>query len=146
MRLGSPLAGATAPATPFIYEQLVAAKDLDGYGHVNNAVYPLWFDRCARAHSELLGLGTGLTEQGFGWVVVETHIRFKGEAVLGDTVSIVSWLEPSALAARGNRMFVASVRDKVVSEARYTFAFFDLSRHRATRMPDDLRIRLFNTA
>ncbi|MDP7456148.1 MAG: thioesterase family protein [Gammaproteobacteria bacterium] len=41
---------------PFTSNILVAADDIDGLGHVNNACYVVWCEQCAWKHSELLGL------------------------------------------------------------------------------------------
>jgi hypothetical protein len=36
---------------------LVDSSDIDELGHVNNAAYVRWLERCAWRHSESLGLG-----------------------------------------------------------------------------------------
>ena len=42
--------------TPFVIDLQVAADDIDGLGHANNAVYVSWLERCAWRHSQHLGL------------------------------------------------------------------------------------------
>ena len=37
--------------SPFIHERVAVHAEIDGYGHVNNAVYVAWLDDCAWAHS-----------------------------------------------------------------------------------------------
>ena len=36
---------------PFIHARVAEHAEIDGYGHVNNAVYVVWLDDCAWAHS-----------------------------------------------------------------------------------------------
>jgi acyl-CoA thioester hydrolase len=45
---------------PFIHERVAHHAEIDGYGHVNNAVYVAWLDDCAWAHSTARGISPEL--------------------------------------------------------------------------------------
>ncbi len=67
----------------------VRFHELDAYGHVNHAVYLNYFEQARVELLESLGFGLGvLRGRGIQLVVVETTIRFRAPAELGDRLVI----------------------------------------------------------
>ena len=68
-------------SNPFVIDIQVAADDIDGLGHANNAVYVSWLERCAWRHSQFLGLD-----------LAEYRRLDRAMAVLPATQADVLWL------------------------------------------------------
>lgn len=67
----------------------VRFHELDAYGHVNHAVYLNYFEQARVELLDELGFGLGvLRDRGIQLVVVETTIRFRAPAALGDRLVI----------------------------------------------------------
>ena len=49
--------------SPFIHRRVAHHAEIDGYGHVNNAIYVAWLDDCAWAHSIERGIACGLEQR-----------------------------------------------------------------------------------
>ena len=74
---------------PIIYETAIQHQWLDYNNHLNVAYYVLIFDHAGEAMVSNLGLGEEITRQtGISWAVVENHITYHREVVLGQTVEI----------------------------------------------------------
>ncbi len=77
---------------PFIRERVAAPDEIDGYGHVNNAVYVAWLDDCAWAHSTALTISPEVcTQLNRGMAVWRTQINYLGAALAGDRIEIATW-------------------------------------------------------
>ncbi|MGH7904467.1 MAG: acyl-CoA thioesterase [Candidatus Dormibacteraceae bacterium] len=67
----------------------VRGYELDGNGHVNNAVYLNWAEEVANQHAEAAGYGRAwCAEHGGGWVIHHSEITYHRPAVHGDEVSL----------------------------------------------------------
>lgn len=74
---------------PIIYNTVIQPQWLDYNDHLNVAYYVLIFDRAGEALVSTLGLGEEVTRKtGISWAVVENHITYDREVVLGQTVDI----------------------------------------------------------
>ncbi len=75
-------------------ETVVRWRDLDAYNHVNNSVYLNYFEEGRIAYyfklAELAGIPADNPEifDGFSTVLASTHIEFKGQGRLHDTLVI----------------------------------------------------------
>jgi len=86
---------------PFIRERVAAPDEIDGYGHVNNAVYVAWLDDCAWAHSTALTISPEVcTRLNRGMAVWRTQINYIGAALEGDPAHVrhAVLLDPNASA------------------------------------------------
>ncbi len=135
----APLADAWALPEPFIHTVCAAAADMDGFGHVNNAVYVRWLGEAAWAHSVALGL----SEQDCqaldrGMVVRHTEIAYRAAARAGDEVHIGTWILSNDGRLRSDRAFqLRRASDGVeVARARMRFVCVTLSTGAPARMPD----------
>lgn len=125
---------------PFIHERLAVRSEIDGYGHVNNAVYVQWLDECAWAHSASRGITPELcTALNRGMAVWRTQINYLRAALEGDTIQVATWPVRNDGKLRIERRF--QIRRKSDGEtllrALLHYVCIDLQTGRARRMPDD---------
>jgi acyl-CoA thioester hydrolase len=73
--------------------RVVQAADLDGLGHVNNAVWVRFVVELADAHSTALGFGyKGTRELGGLWIVRRHEIDYHASAGEGETLVEQTWV------------------------------------------------------
>ncbi|MDO8910042.1 MAG: thioesterase family protein [Pseudohongiella sp.] len=124
--------------TPFTVTITVDTSDIDELGHVNNAAYVQWLERCAWRHSESLGLGVSeYRELDRAMVVLRHEIDYLAAAYLGDEVVVATWIFESDNKLRLTRHFqIFRAADQVtLLRARSTFVCIELSSGKARRMP-----------
>ena len=115
-----------------------AAVDIDELGHVNNATYVQWLERCAWNHSQQLGLGIDqYRELQRAMVVLRHEIDYLAAAYCGDQIAVGTWIVESDGRLRLKREFqMIRVSDQTtLLRARSTFVCVDLSTGKARRMP-----------
>jgi acyl-CoA thioester hydrolase len=67
----------------------VRSYELDGNGHVNNAVYLNWAEEIATEHAEAAGYGRAWSiARGGGWLIRRSEITHHLPAVYGDEVEV----------------------------------------------------------
>lgn len=77
------------PNAYFEHVREVKREDLDDLGHVNNAVYLVYAEACARAHAETVGFTLDtFKEQGVLPVVRRHEVAYFRPATLGDTLVV----------------------------------------------------------
>ena len=78
---------------PFYIEITVQPDDIDGFGHVNNAVYLRWLTECAWAHSAAVGLPEEACVQlRRGMAVRSIQVDILASAYLDDELLVGNWL------------------------------------------------------
>ncbi|MDO9520281.1 MAG: thioesterase family protein [Pseudohongiella sp.] len=123
---------------PFTLALSVDHTDIDELGHVNNAAYVRWLERCAWRHSESLGLGvTEYRELDKAMVVLRHEIDYLAAAYLGDDVVVATWIVESDNKLRLTRQFqiLRGADQMTLLRARSTFVCIGLSSGKARRMP-----------
>jgi acyl-CoA thioester hydrolase len=135
----------TAPFRwPFRTTVPVRFRDLDPYGHVNNAVYVTYVEQ-ARCECYLaLMERTDPTPQGVGldFVVARAEVDYVAPCHHGDVLAIDVW--PERVGA-SSFAFVYEARRQdggVVARARTVLVAFDHERREKKPLPDALRARL----
>jgi len=126
--------------SPFIHERVAVHAEIDGYGHVNNAVYVVWLDDCAWAHSIHRGISPEMCrELNRGMAVWRTQINYLKAALEGDDIEIGTWPVYNDQKLRIDRRF--QVRRKSDGEtllrALIHYVCIDLQTGRAKRMPPE---------
>jgi acyl-CoA thioester hydrolase len=122
----------------------VNPAEIDGYNHVNNAVYLTWLDRSAWEHSAALGLPLSRCQQlDRGMAVLKSVIVYARPALLGDTIHIATWLLPTDHRLRARRRFqVRRASDgATLVRAEIEYACIELSSGRPVRAPAEFRER-----
>ena len=139
-------AGASASAsskwdwpTPHVIAVAVVAADIDAYNHVNNSVYLSWFDSAAWSHSAALGIPLEeCTRIRRGMAAHRAEIDYQRAAVLGDRVSVATWIVSTDHKLRVERRFqVRREPDgETLARARTDYVCINLDSGRACRMPE----------
>jgi len=124
--------------SPYIHARAAQERDIDGYGHVNNAVYITWLDDCAWAHSSALGLAAGdCRALDRGMAVWRTQVNYLLPVLAGEEVEVGTWIVFNDQRLRIDRRF--QIRRKgdsqTVLRALIHYVCIELSSGRARRMP-----------
>jgi len=123
---------------PFVEAINVDNSDIDELGHVNNAAYVRWLERCAWRHSESLGLGVAEYKTlDRAMVVLRHEIDYLAAAYLADQVMVATWITESDNKLRLTRHFqiIRPADQMTLLRARSTFVCIELSSGKARRMP-----------
>ncbi len=123
---------------PFIHERVAVHAEIDGYGHVNNAVYVAWLDDCAWAHSIHRGIPPELCrELNRGMAVWRTQINYLRAALEGDEILVGTWPVHNDRKLRIDRRFQVRRRSdgETLLRALIHYVCIDLQTGRAKRMP-----------
>jgi acyl-CoA thioester hydrolase len=130
----------SAPRIPiFRREQSLEARHIDLLGHVNNLAWIRLTLELADAHATALGVGfDALRARGFVWVVRHQDLHYERSAFLGDRVRGATWLSElrGARCVRHTRLRSAS--GELLFAANTEWAFVDVAKLRARRVPQDL--------
>ena len=79
---------------PFETQITVTESDIDELKHVNNVVYLQWVQDVANLHWDRLKEGYDTSD--YVWVVLRHELDYKGQAVLGDDITIRTWVGETA--------------------------------------------------
>lgn len=125
--------------SPFIHERVAVHAEIDGYGHVNNAVYLVWIDDCSWAHSISTGISPELCRDlNRGMAVWRTQINYLLPALEGDEIQVATWPVFNNRRLRIDRRF--QVRRKsdnaTLLRALIHYVCIDLASGKASRMPE----------
>ena len=76
--------------TVFLLNHVVETSEIDTLNHVNNVVYVQWMEKVAMAHWSFLTKENPMDD--FVWVVMKHEIDYLKQAVLGDEITIKTWV------------------------------------------------------
>jgi acyl-CoA thioester hydrolase len=125
---------------PFIHERVAVHGEIDGYGHVNNAVYVAWLDDCAWAHSISRNISPELCRSlNRGMAVWRTQINYLGAALEGDHVQVATWPVRNDGKLRIERRFQIRRQSdgETLLRALLHYVCIDLHSGRPRRMPEE---------
>ncbi|WP_116800583.1 acyl-CoA thioesterase [Pseudomonas syringae] len=125
-------------ATPFVIDLNVAAEDIDGLGHANNAVYVSWLERCAWRHSQFLGLDlTEYRRLDRAMAVVRHEIDYLASAYENDELQLATWIVDWDRRLKMTRCFQLKrpADNLTLLRAQTNFVCIELSSGRPKRMP-----------
>ncbi len=116
----------------------VTAGDIDVLQHVNNRVYLRWIETVATNHSAKKGYDARkYLEMGSVWVAREHWIEYLRPCVLGDQVTVYTWVEATD-ESRCLRRYVMTKAGKVVCNAATEWDFISFATKRRTAIPPAL--------
>ena len=124
--------------SPFIHRRVAHHTEIDGYGHVNNAIYVAWLDDCAWAHSVSRGISPELCRSlNRGMAVWRTQINYLRSALEGDEIEVGTWPVRNDNRLRIERRFqVRRAGDgETLLRALIHYVCIDLQTGKAKRMP-----------
>ncbi|MEO8289884.1 MAG: thioesterase family protein [Gaiellaceae bacterium] len=124
----------------FVRPQEVAFRDLDVFGHVNNAVYLTYLENARIGYvRDVLGVES---VEGLLLIVASVKIDFRSRANLGETLEI-----GSRVSRVGTKSFdldheVRGPDGRLVAEAQTTLVAFDYDRDQTMPVPPEWRERI----
>jgi len=124
--------------SPHVHVVEAVNADIDGYGHVNNAVYLRWLDQAAWSHSTALGLDPETClAGGRSMAVWRTQANYLAPAFAGDRLQVGTWIIGNDGRLRVSRRFqVRRAADGAcLLRALIHYVCIELSSGRARRMP-----------
>jgi acyl-CoA thioester hydrolase len=109
------------------YRTQIESRHIDGYGHVNNAVYLQLFEQ---ARWDWIDLGGGsrdlVKEIGVGPVVVEIQLRFSRELLEGEKIAIRSARETPLGKTYWMNQIIYKEDGMIACKARFRLAFINI--------------------
>lgn len=124
--------------SPFTVDVTVEAGDLDHYGHVNNAVYLRWLERCAWAHSASVGLPPELCAGALrrGMAVRRSEVDYLRAAYAGDRLTVATWVARADRLRALRRFQVVRLADsETLVRADLAYVCINLETGGPARMP-----------
>lgn len=125
---------------PVRVTERVRFRDMDGYGHVNNAVYLTYFESARMAYLERINLLLDLDAPGVGPILAETSCRFRLPLTSPDTIDIGARV--SECDKRWFKMdycIVSRKQGAVAAHGDGRVVAYDYARGRVANLPDAAR-------
>ena len=121
--------------TSEIFEKTITVEPdhIDIQQHVNNVVYLQWVQDIAGEHW-LSKSDPAFNETHF-WVVLNHFIEYKGQAFLGDSLTIRTFVERNE-GVRSVRIVEIFKADKLITRARTEWVLMNRERNRPVRVPE----------
>ena len=116
----------------------VAEADLDDLNHVNNIRYIEWIQDISKEHWQA---AVPIDDRNdLIWVVVSHHIQYRGEAKLGDLVSINTYIAETRgpLSIRAVKMYLSGT-DQLLVESRTEWCLLNAVTQKPMRISQELR-------
>jgi acyl-CoA thioester hydrolase len=121
---------------PFVHRETVRFRDLDGMGHVNNAVYSTYLEQ-----ARLAWFGDDEEMPLTDVILARTEIDFRSPLGVGETVSI--GVRPLRLGTKSFELeYELRADDRLVAEARSVLVGYDYGSGTSRPIPDRWRKRL----
>ena len=121
---------------PFVHRERVRFRDLDGFGHVNNAVYLTYLEEARNALLAHLGLARGVEE--ITMILARVEIDFRAQAGVGDQIEI--GVRPSRFGTKSFDLeYELRAGGEVVAEAKTVLVGYDYGAGATIELPDEWR-------
>lgn len=123
---------------PFVLALTVPREAIDSFGHVNNAVYLSWLERCAWAHSAAVGFPESrCLEMQRGMAVRTLALEYLAACYAGDEILVANWLVANDGRLRATRHFqvINATRGEVALRGDVMYVCLNLASGRPARMP-----------
>ena len=121
---------------PFVHREKVRFRDLDGMGHVNNAVFSTYLEQ-----ARLAWFGSDDRMPLSDVILARTEIDFRAPVGLGEVVDI--GVRPSRLGTKSFELeYELRSAGRVVAEAKSVLVGYDYEHGASTTIPDRWRRRL----
>ncbi len=125
--------------SPYVNEIVVAAQDIDGLNHANNACYVVWCEEVAWQHSEYLGLSVeDYKSLDRCMVLHKAEYEYFLPSLLGDTLHFATWITKCDRRLRLERQFQAIKvsTGETVMRGCWSLVCATYSSGKATRFPE----------
>jgi len=120
---------------PFVFREDVRFRDLDGMGHVNNAVFFTYMESARIAYLEALGAGSNPQE---GLILARIEVDFRSPISLGERVEV--GVRPSRLGTKSFELeYEVRADGRLAAEARSVLVGYDYARGESVEIPAEWR-------
>ena len=120
----------------FVHRETVRLRDMDAFGHANNAAYLTYVEQARIAFLMDAGAITGLEDMAI--ILARSEIDYRSQLRFGDAVQI-----GVRVARVGTKSFDLEYElrsgDRVVAAARSVLVSYDYDREQTTEIPDKWR-------
>ncbi len=134
--------------SPFTVDIEVLSEHIDELGHVNNAQYVSWMEKCAWEHSRFLKLGLPEYQELDRAMVIGRHeVDYLASCFEGEALRMATWVGPIENKLRMSRYFqlIRLSDGKTLLKAVTHFVCVELSTGRPKKMPESF-IQGYGTA
>jgi acyl-CoA thioester hydrolase len=126
----------------YVQPQEVAFRDLDAFGHVNNAVYLTYIENARLGYvRDVLGIES---LDGLLLILARAQIDFRSRANLGETLEIGTRTTQVGTKSFDVDHEVRAPGGRLVAEAKTTLVAFDYASDRTMPVPPEWRERIEN--
>ncbi|HCX21983.1 MAG: thioesterase [Flammeovirgaceae bacterium] len=115
---------------------IVQPADIDQLNHVNNTVYLKWVQDISEEH--WYKQTTPDIQAQYVWMVLEHHIKYKKQAMLGDEITAVTYVHEMT-GVRSIRHVEFYKDDQLLVECHSHWCMLDAESLRPKRIPEDLK-------
>ena len=124
---------------PFVHNEIARFSDLDGMGHVNNAVYLTYIEQARLAWFGRYAADEPMPLRDV--ILARTEIDFRSQVVFGETVAI--GVRPSRVGTKSFELgYELRVGDRLVAEAKSVLCGYDYHSGCSVEVPERWRRRL----
>lgn len=121
----------------FVWSQPVVLRDLDGFGHVNNAVYLTYVENSRVDYfREVLGVERPIDLRN---IIASVTLNFRSQASYGDTLLVGARVERIGTKSLTIYHEVRTVDGRLVADATTTQVAFDYQRDETIPVPEEWR-------
>ncbi|WP_243472288.1 acyl-CoA thioesterase [Winogradskyella sp. MH6] len=116
---------------------VVSKDDLDQLNHVNNVRYVQWVQDIAEAHWLKNAPKTILDN--YFWVILNHNIQYKGEALLGDELTVKTFVSKSeGLTSIRHVEITNNANDKLIVTSETKWCFMNTATKKPARIPAEV--------
>ncbi len=116
---------------------IVSKDDLDQLNHVNNVRYVQWVQDIAEAHWLKNAPKTILDS--YFWVMLSHNIQYKGEALLGDELTVKTFVSKSeGLTSIRHVEITNNANDKLIVTSETKWCFMNTATKKPARIPAEV--------
>ncbi|SNR33466.1 acyl-CoA thioester hydrolase [Lutibacter agarilyticus] len=123
----------------FTFKLSVSKNEIDYLNHVNNVIYIQWVLKAAELH--WAKLSTEAINEKFVWVVFRHEIDYFLPGVLGDEITVNTWIGASS-GAKSERFVEIKKGNKLLAKAKTTWCLLAVESMKAVRIPSEILILL----
>ncbi|WP_299665264.1 thioesterase family protein [uncultured Polaribacter sp.] len=113
----------------------VTSEDIDDLNHVNNVVYVKWMDTVAFKHWSFLTLENPLPE--YIWVVLKHEIEYLKQAVLGDVITVKTWVGETR-GFQSERLMEFYKNNELLVKAKTIWGMLDAKSYKPARIRENV--------
>lgn len=119
---------------PFVYEVQLRFCDLDGLGHINNAIYVTYME-LARTYWQK-EIKESL--ESFDWILGSIHVRYIKEARITDDIRIFMWVSRIGTKSWDFSYAFVNQKDDIFAKAKSTQIGFNYELKQSAAISEDI--------